>query len=47
MARLGFTNRFAHAAEKGGQENIDREKINAIVMELAGNSKFTKEKRFA
>ncbi|KAJ8602248.1 hypothetical protein CTAYLR_003626 [Chrysophaeum taylorii] len=38
------TSLFAHAAEKGGQGDIDREKINAIVMSLTKESKFTKEK---
>lgn len=38
------TKLFAHAAAKGGQEGIDRSKINAIVMSLTKSSAFTKEK---
>ena len=35
---------FAHAAEKGGQVGIDRDKINGIIFELSGSSTYTKEK---
>ena len=42
-ARLA-TALFPHAAAKGGQGSIDREKINSIVLSLTKESKYTKEK---
>ncbi|KAH8052568.1 DNA-directed DNA polymerase [Aureococcus anophagefferens] len=38
------TSLFAHAAAKGGQEGLDREKVNNIIFELSGSSSYTKEK---
>ena len=36
---------YPHANDKGGQGDVDRDKINAIILEMSGDSKYTNEKK--